>query len=566
MKDDRQNIIYIGKAKNLKKRINQYFASKKSIKTKHLVKKIKDIDFIATKTETEALLLENQMIKKHQPKYNINLKDDKDYPYFCLTTSEKYPKLIIERRITAKKINNKNLYFGPYSSSVYNFSGFLRNVFKIRQCNYNIEKRNHSCIYADIKRCLAPCINKNKNNFEDEYKNAVNNVKLFLNGNTTKLLNELEKQMIKHSSNLDYEKALAIKKQIQQINDFFSNQSVIDINFKKNADYIAFLTEENKVQVNVLFVRGGILIGKKDFSFELNNSSTDFKCDFLKQFYFSQDKIIPDIVFVDLKQSKQNLLKMKNTGKNPVHLNSQSGIFLPSINDEKQDKHLLTIEKEFFKIFKKKIKIQIPKIKMQKQLMEIAMKNAKLNAQIQQMQLSKNKNALEQIRQLLNLEKIPNIIHCFDVSTIQGIFNVGASVCFVDGNPAKNNYRKFNIKSIKTQNDCAMIEEIVFRRYKSALFKKEELPNLMIIDGGKAQLNSAKKSLIKLKLNIPIIALAKKNEEIYMLSKPDPIKIDKNTSAMRLIIRIRNEVHRFAINFHRRKRDGFFITTKHKKT
>ena len=192
MKDNQKNIIYIGKAKNLKKRVSQYFYSNKTPKTHYLTKKIQSIDFILTKTESEALLLENQLIKKYKPKYNIDLKDDKDYPYFCVTKSQIYPRITIERRITTKTLNPKNAYFGPYSSSIHDFARLLSNSFKIRQCNYDIAKRNHACIYADIGRCLAPCINKNKKGFFAEYKEAVDNAVLFLQGNKEDLLKYLK--------------------------------------------------------------------------------------------------------------------------------------------------------------------------------------------------------------------------------------------------------------------------------------------------------------------------------------------------------------------------------------
>ncbi|RLG13362.1 MAG: hypothetical protein DRN66_04290 [Candidatus Nanohalarchaeota archaeon] len=522
MKDSQKNIIYIGKAKNIKKRIQQYFLSNTTIKTQHLMKKAHSIDFIATKTEGEALLLENQLIKKHQPKYNINLKDDKDYPYFCLTLSEKYPRITIERRIAAKKVNPKNAYFGPYSSSIGNFSRFLSNAFRIRQCNYNMDKRKHACIYADIGRCLAPCIKKGEKGFDREYKNAVDNAMLFLGGDTIKLKEQLEKQMKEYSSQLNYEKARELKNKIESIDAFFQNQCVIDIESKKHADYIAFLSDGKNIEAEVLFVRGGVLIGKKDISFELKDSGNNFEYEFIKQFYFSGDKIMPDIIFLNAKIDKEQSI---------------------------------SIEEGLKRVFKKNVRIKNPKTSIQKQLMKLALKNAELNSEIICQRRQRNENTLKELKQMLSLPKLPKIIHAFDVSTIQGNFNVGASVCFVNGVKSKKDYRKFNIYSVKSQNDCAMMEEIVYRRYRSALEKKEALPNLIVIDGGKAQLNSALKSLKKLDLDVPIIGLAKREEEIYVSSKAKPLKFDRNSPAMRLLIAARNEVHWFVISFHRKKRD-----------
>ena len=523
MKDKAKNIIYIGKAKNLKKRIPQYFNLNQSLKTKYLVKKINSIDFIATKTEAEALLLENQLIKKHQPKYNIDLKDDKDYPYFCISKSEKYPRITIERRITTKKLNPKNAYFGPYSSSIHDFARFLSNSFKIRQCNYDMAKRKQACIYRDIDRCLAPCINKNKNGFYEEYKNAVDNAILFLEGNTQELTDRLNHRMREYSTQLKYEKALDLKNKINAINAFFQNQCVIDIDFKKDADYIAFLEDHNTAEAEILFVRKGILIGKKNISFKLKEDSTDdFYSSFIRQFYFSTDNIAPDIIFLNTKIKKE---------QNKI------------------------IENELKLVFGKNMKVRNPRTSVQKQLMSLAQKNVALNSEITNYRSQRNEKSLNELKNMLSLDKIPRIIHAFDISTIQGSFNVGASVCFVDATPSKKDYRKFNIKTIKTQNDCAMMEEIVYRRYYSALEKKEKLPDLIIIDGGKAQLNSAKKQLKKLALNIPVIALAKKHEEIYTDPKNNPFLFDKNSPGMRLVIQMRNEVHRFVVSFHRKKRD-----------
>ena len=521
MKDKRRNIIYIGKAKNLKKRVYSYFASNQSLKIKNLVEKINSIEFIATGTETEAILLENYMIKKHRPKYNVNLKDDKDYPYFCLTLSEKYPKLIIERRIAVKKLNLKNAYFGPYSSSITEFSRFLSNNFKIRQCNYNIEKRNHACLYADINRCLAPCINKGKKGFEKEYSNAIDNAMLFLKGNTIELKEHLKKQMKEFSFNLNYEKAMEIKNRIEKIGIFFQNQCIINISSKKDADYIAFLPYKDKVETEILFVRRGILTGKKDILFNINTAN-DFKYEFIKRFYLSGNKIIPKIIFINSKISKK---------------------------DNKITEH------ELKEIFKKDIKIKNPVTSIQRQLMSLAQKNAELNYQIHEERKKRNENILREIKKMLFLSKTPKIIHAFDVSTIQGSFNAGASVCFVNGLKSKKDYRKFNVQSVKSQNDCAIMEEIVYRRYRSALEKKEALPDLILIDGGKAQLNSANKSLKKLELKIFCIGLAKREEEIYVLLRSKPLKFNKNIPAMRLLIAIRNEAHRFVISFHRKKRD-----------
>ncbi|MCK5177296.1 MAG: excinuclease ABC subunit C, partial [Candidatus Aenigmarchaeota archaeon] len=284
------------------------------------------------------------------------------------------------------------------------------------------------------------------------------------------------------------------------------------------------LKNNENIEAEILFVRGGVLAGKKDISFKQNQEEDeDYVHQFIKQFYLSCDKIIPEFIFVNVKIDKER--------------NKKS-------------------EEELKLVFAKIIKIRNPRTNIQKQLMELAIKNASLNSKISDYRKQKNKDVLEELKKMLSLPKLPSIIHAFDVSTIQGSFNVGASVCFVDAKPSKKDYRKFNIKSIQTQNDCRMIEEIVYRRYRSALEKDEALPDLIIIDGGKAQLNSAKKALNTLNLKIPFIGLAKKEEEIFIPNKKESLKFDKNIAPMRLLIRARDEVHRFVVNFHRKKRDA----------
>jgi excinuclease ABC subunit C len=490
-KDKKDKIIYIGKAKNLKKRIKSYYQKTDlDVKTQSMLEHVENIDFVLTDNEIEAIILENTLIKKHQPKYNIRLKDAKSHSYILLT-KEKYPKVVIARRKTSK-----GLFYGPFVSAQERdyILQFLRKTFMLRTCKKLPKK---PCLRYHINLCEAPCMG---NITEKVYNEKIYKVKMLLSGKSKDLIKNLHTEMKFYSENQDFEHAIKIRNQINSI-EHLNEQQKMQREKKFNEDIINFKIKDNQVYLILFNVYKGTLSNKNEFVFENNE---DFFEEFVIQ-YYSENPIPKEIIIPQkISQSVKQYLEQKN---------------------------------------KKKVKITIPQKGEKKQLLSLVLKNIENTffADVEKIENLKNK---------LNLQENPNVIECFDISHLSGTSTVGSMVQFRNGRPDKTNYRRFRVRTIQGINDVASISEVVRRRYYRLLKEDSEFPNLIIIDGGIGQLNAAIRELNKLNLKIPIISIAKQFEEIYIPGELQPLRLSKNDKALNFIQEIRDEAHRFAIKYN----------------
>ena len=499
-RDENDNLLYIGKAKHLRYRVKSYFtSSKKPLKTQLLLSKIKSIDWIIVNNETEALLLENRLVKKNKPKYNIDLKDGKTFAYISLT-KEKFPRLLTSRRVSQKLES-----FGPYTD------GFTRQdlhrlvikVFKLRVCK-KFPKR--ACLNYHIGLCTAPCIGCVS---ETQYITQVDRARSFLKGNYEDTINELRSHMQIASSLKNFECAIELRNQILSINLLSQNQ-IVDKERLFDQDIIAFKRIDEKFLVVQMSIQKGVLLGKKDFSmdFQLN-----IEQDFLKAFYSTNT--IPHEILLNQscwndkaeKKALETLLSAKRLA--PVRL------FVPFKSDKLN-------------------------------LVNLAEKNLASS-------LTEN-NLLLDLQTALNLPSIPKIIECFDISNLGQEHVVSGMVRYKNGKPDKSNYRKFKIKTFVGQDDFAAMNEVVNRRYTRLKQEDAKLPDLIVIDGGLGQTKAAKKALISLDLDIPIIGLAKEKEEIYFPDSSSPLSFNPNKKMMLLLRQIRDAAHFFALSYNRKRR------------
>jgi excinuclease ABC subunit C len=489
-KDKSSKVIYVGKAKNIKKRVNSYFVNKNiDQKTKQLVLYTKFIDFFVTDNEVEALILENNLIKKHYPKYNINLKDSKRYAYLKIT-NEEFPRLILERQ---RKDNGE--YFGPFvSAEVRDYIKELLNKnFMIRTCK---TLRKRACLRYHIKLCRAPCIQKIS---KTKYNEEINKVRQVLRGDYKNLVKSLENDMRKFSDKLNFEKAQIIKNQIDSI-AYLTDKQKVERSKKYDEDIINYVIKNNVVYLLLFNVKNGILENKHEFEFEKKDN---FFEEFLIQYYSSNYCPVEIIINEKIDNSLIQFLKLKGIKR-----------------------------------------VVIPKQGEKKDLLRLVKKNIELS-------YFANEKKLKELQTKLQLNEIPSVIECFDISHLSGTAMVASMVQFRDGKPDKQNYRRFKIKSVSSIDDTSCINEVVYRRYKRLKNEYAIMPNLIVIDGGRGQLNAAIDSLRTLNLKLPVIALAKKLEEIYVPGLKKTIKLNEKSDALKLLQSIRNEAHRFAINYNR---------------
>lgn len=485
-------IIYIGKAKNLRKRVRSYFSkTKKDIKTEFLVKKIKDVRFIATNNESEAFLLESNLIKKYKPRYNIDLKDSKRYAYIILT-KEKFPRLLIARRR-----DKKGEYIGPFVSAEARdrIIKVARMIFHIRTCRKLPKK---ACLRYHIGLCDAPCIG---NISEDGYNVNIADSRDFLKGKTKELEERLEKEMKKYSDDQRYEHARVLRDRIYALKALKERQQAERVT-SFDQDIIAYLQKKDKALFFVFNVKKGILMNKQEFEFD---TVPEELSQFISRFY--EDNPVPREVITEDKINEETLYYLERKSNDTV-------------------------------------KITIPKRGGKRSLLDLAKKNILLKE-------NRNEIALESLRKPLKLPDIPKVIECFDISHIQGKDTVASMVRFTNGEPDKANYRRFKIRTVTDVNDFASIAEVVRRRYKRLLSENMPLPDLIVIDGGKGQLSSAVSEIRALGLNIPTISLAKKHEEVFVPHLKFPIEIKKDSEGSLLLQHIRDEAHRFAVTYHR---------------
>lgn len=523
-------VIYVGKAKILKRRVMSYFNRKHdSVKVNVLVSQIERLEYIITNTEVEALILESHLIKKYKPKYNILLKDDKKYPYF-LITDEDFPRITIVRK---KNMNpEKGKYYGPYTDirAMHATLDFLKKIFPLKQCR-TPKFKDRPCLYYHIGRCMAPCQNKVT---PEEYKAIVKQAELFLSGKQSELMKQIKEQMQKYSDTLQFEKAAKLRDSYNDLAKTLEKQKVVYENTKLNEDVISLMADEGIFAIVILMIREGRLIDKKDFTYEVEEEDrTEFFATFFKEYYTTLKLEYPDRIVSN---------ELEAIGEKALY-------------------------EEWLEILaQKKVKISYGKSAQGKELQMLADKNAKVvldNAKISKM--SKIRDDFNEIgsylAEKLQLKNFPHRMECYDISHIQGTNTVASMVTFINGLPKKSEYRKFKVKMTEGKpDDFLSMKEVLTRRLSHLGEEKWAKPDLMIIDGGKGQLSSVMEIIEELGISgIDVVSLAKKHEEVFLPKQSEPVILPRNSSALFLFQRIRDEAHRFAITYHRKLRSKSMI-------
>ncbi len=519
--DKENKIIYIGKAKNLKNRVSSYFNKNLDrAKTKILVKQISDIKYITVDTETDAFLLENTLIKKHQPKYNIQLKDDKSYPWIVIK-NEHFPRVFQTRNL----VKDGSEYFGPYTSItlVRTLINMFKRIYKIRTCKLNLTPEKiktgkfKECLQFHIKNCEGACIGKEN---EDIYLQNIEEIRKILKGNVQSVIKFIKEKMHTAAKNLDFEQAETQKNNLQLLENYQTKSTVVNSSFK-NIDVFSISSSKKYTYVNFLKLIEGKIV--QAFSTEIKKSLDE------------TDKEILEQAIVDIKKNIQQ------------GISQAKEIIVP-----------FAIDIEF-----ENVVFKVPQKGMKKELLNLSERNLKyfrLDKERQRNAIDPNRRTneiLEKMQKDLNLSQLPVHIECFDNSNLQGTNAVSSCVVFKNTKPSKKDYRKFNVKTVIGADDFATMKEIIFRRYKRLLDEKKDLPQLIIIDGGKGQISSALESLKKLGIEnkVEMIGIAKRLEEIFKTNDPHPLYLDKNSYTLKIIQQARDEAHRFGITFHRQKRD-----------
>lgn len=521
MKNKPGTVIYVGKALSLKNRVSSYFQhGRKDPKTAALVAEIVDFDYILTETEIEALILEANMIKRYQPYYNIMLRDDKHYPYIRIDFNEKFPRVSVTRKVA----DDGAKYFGPYIAAhiLHDLLDTLNKTFPVRLCKKDVtgERKERPCLNYQMGRCLAPCAGKIS---EYEYKRMVTEVADFLSGRYKPLEKQLEAEMAEASENMEYEKAAMIRDRIASLRRLFEKQKAgfPDLNDK---DVFAVYKQDDEAVVQALFVRKGELNHTERFFIQCaGEKESRVLAHMLKQYYSSVSGIAKQIY----------------------------------VSEEPDEKAL--IEEWLTEKRGSKVQVHVPEKGANRKLIYMAKRNAKeaLTRRLQRLKREYDNTigALSDLQNALGMETAIDRMECYDISNTQGTDSVGSMVVFRGGKPDKKAYRRFKIKTVEGADDFASMNEVLTRRFKRALQGDDsfaELPTLVIVDGGKGQLSSAYDALCSLGLeDLPLISLAKKEEEVFTPGQSDPIVLDKDSQALRLLTRIRDEAHRFAITYHR---------------
>jgi excinuclease ABC subunit C len=531
-KNDKNKVIYIGKARNLRNRVRSYFhGGASNAKTLALVKKIRDFELVVTDSEIEALVLESNLIKEIKPRYNIDLKDDKSFPFIKIT-NEPYPQVYSTRRV----IRDGSKYFGPYTS-VKSMKAALRminQIFRIRSCKYDIneetiaKKKYKLCLDYHINKCDGPCEGLIS---ESEYNEMVQEVIKLVRGKTDDLIKELEIKMKKSSTDLDFEKAAEIRDKVEQLKIISSKQKIVSNDFV-DRDVISVAYENKESACSIFNIRSGKLVSKKQLRLSLKGAEELPEIyNSVVKFYYGEHIEIPKEILFETEPFDAELLK--------EWLNMRAD---------------------------RKVKFVIPQRGELSSLVKMCKQNALL--QLKEIQIQKMKKeghipfSVAALQRDLRLKTLPKKIECFDISNLQGTDSVASMVVFVDGKPKKSLYRKFIIKEVLGSDDFASMQEVLKRRYTRVLNNEEHLPDLIMVDGGKGQLSSAVKILNDLGLKqVPIIGLAKRLEEVFFPRKSDAESIPKTSSGLKLLQQIRDEAHRFAITFHRKRRDKRTFTT-----
>lgn len=522
MKNEIGDVIYVGKAISLKKRVRQYFQSPKNLmpKTKTLVKHINDIEFIITDTEVDALVLEANLIKKYRPRYNVRLKDDKRYPYVKVTYNSPFPRVFITR----KRMMDDALYFGPYPDSyaIRKTLEIISQVLRLRRCRLPLyDKKLRPCLDYQIKRCDGPCAGLID---EKEYMQNVQEAIKFLKGDTASLSKMLEQKMQHFANAQKYEQAAQIRDQLEAIKVLTQQQ--IATSGTNDRDIIAAAESDNTVYIQIYYVRHGSMVGRSDHAMIAaeNTSLSEVVSQFIKQYYLNSPIPTEIITEYNIHDHDLIILWLKQRSGREVHITQ------PQRGDKKR-------------------------------LLDMALRNVKMTVKTKELSEKKINvpvDGLKELQSILNLTTLPIYIEGFDISNISGTDAVGSMVVFENGKPSNNKYRQHNIKTVEGIDDFASMAEVVKRRY--TLLKNEKLPypDLILIDGGPGQLSAARKSLEELNIDIPIIGLAKKFEHIITTKKgsEEVIILPHSSSALKILIQIRDESHRFAVSAHRRRRSA----------
>ena len=533
MHDSKDEVIYVGKAINLKNRVRQYFQSSnnKSIKIQRLVTKINYFEYIVTDTELEALVLECNLIKEHRPKYNTIFMDDKGYPFVKVTVNEPFPRVMIAH----KMIRDKSKYFGPYtrSGAVKDTIDLIEKLYKIRTCNRNLPKdigKGRPCLNYQINQCLAPCQGYVS---MEKYRESIQEVIKFLNGNYDTVIKDVEAKMLKASEELKFEKAIEYRELLEGISKIDQKQKITDTK-GEDRDILALATEENDAVVQVFFIRNGKLIGREHFYLRVSTGDTDSDIleSFIKQYYGGTPFIPGELI---IQKEVEDIFILEEW------LSSKRGT---------------------------KVKIKIPKKGTKEKLVEMAASNAKMVLAKDKERLKREEartiGAVREIEKLLGVGKI-NRMEAFDISNTSGYESVGSMVVYEKGKPKKNDYRKFKIKGVQGIDDYKSLREVLSRRFAHGLKELEDsketggfnvFPDLILMDGGKGQVNIAIEVLAEFKISIPVCGMVKdeyhRTRGLYYNNME--IEIDRHSEGFRLITRIQDEAHRFAITYHRQLR------------
>lgn len=516
--DSSGTILYVGKARSLRKRVSSYFSKNQSGKTKVMLSRAADLRHVVVDNESEALLLENSLIKKHQPRYNILLKDDKTYPWICVK-NEHFPRVFMTRKLVA----DGSAYFGPYTSvpAVRTLLELIRHLFQIRTCSLPLNEKSISegrfkvCLEYHMGNCKAPCIGLVS---ETEYNLQADRIKEIIRGDLSGVTAYLESLMRKYASELKFEEAQKIKEKLELLSKYRSKSVVVNTSVK-NVDVFGCSVEEGSMYVSYMKVVSGAIV--QSWSVELK---------------------------MRMEEEKESLLSTAVTEIRQRVSSDSPEIIVPFMPDIQLDR----------------VRYSVPQRGDRFKLLELANRNAvffRLDRQKRTAERSKESRTeknLEKMKKDLHMPLIPNHIECFDNSNIQGESAVAACVVFRNGRPSNREYRHFNIKTVTGPDDFASMEEVIYRRYRRMLDEEKQLPQLVVIDGGKGQLSSAVKSLEALGIRgkVTVIGIAKKLEEIYFPGDSVPLYLDKNSITLKIIQHLRNEAHRFGINFHRGKRSS----------
>ena len=507
MKDKDERIIYIGKAKNLKNRVRSYFLKNQNYKTQKLVQKIADIEFVLTDNENEAFILESNLIKRYRPAYNIELKDQQRYTYLRIT-DEKYPRLLVARRMRTGKFLGTGKIFGPFTqgSSKLLTIGTLRKAFKIRICKTLPKK---ACLEYHLGNCEAPC---EFSWAQEKYEEHISDLESILKGNKQmqNFVLKLQKEMKQASDSLEFEKAKEIRDTLHRLGSLQTNQKMEYVEDAPDEDFFGIKIEGQTALIMTLKQTNGVIRDRERFSFDLVADNTF--SNFLYQYYTTRK--IPRYIIVNQMPENKSMLESlweANSGH--------------------------------------KVSVILPRHGNRKKMTDLILKNIEL------IQSQGSEPGLVELKEILKLQYIPKTIECFDISNHGDDYAIGSMSQLVDGTPNKSGYRKFKIKTVNGRDDFAMIAEVVKRRYIRLINEGLKMPDLVLIDGGKGQLNAAIKSLQSLSLKIPCISLAKENEEVFISGKKESIKIPKKEASLKILQYARDESHRFGVRYNRKLRE-----------